>query len=245
MDESKSISGNVGKWLAVVSAALTIGLTAINGYWSAKVSETESEIKKEAAELQKRRLDLDSDKERIARYTFVQTLLKGVLTQDEAQKNLTVNLINLALNDDEAKQLFSGLQASSNNETQLIGSLGKEVLAVSNLVLQMNDDIKKNRLEAVNKLLKNYLDDPDTVNQALSLFEPPRLNLLTASGRINVLVFLSNTELSAWTTQSISRAEKAVNQIRLRSKDGVAIGSQTENALSRFSEHLKEIKAKL
>jgi hypothetical protein len=245
MAELKSVSGNIGKWLAMVSAALTIGLTALNGYWSAKVSETESAIKKEAAELEKRRLQLDTDKERIARYTFVQTLLNGALAQDEAQKNLTVNLITLALSEDEAKQLFSGLQASNNDKTQLFGILGSEVLAISNLVLQMNDVSKENRLEAVNRLIENHRGDSDTVNQALSLLEPPRLNALTSSGRINVLVFLRNTEVTAWTSQSISKAEQIIIQIRARADEGVAIGPQTDNTLKRFYEHLVTIKGEL
>jgi len=245
MDESKVMSGNIGKWLAMVSAALTIALTVLNGFVSAKVSETETEIKKDAAEIEKRRLQLDTEKERIARYTFVQTLLNGVLAQDEAQKNLTINLITLALDEDEAKQLFSGLQASNNDATQLFGLLGSEVLAISSLVLQMNDDNKASRLDAVDKLIKNHRGDSDMVSQALSLFEPPRLNALTASGRINVLVFLSNTEDNAWTPQSILRAEKAVDQIRLRANGGIAIGPQTDKELKRFSNHLNNLKAKL
>lgn len=242
MEESKSISGNITKWLAVISAGLTIGLTVLNGYWSNQVSIAETEVKKNAAELAEKRYELDEGKERIARYAFVQNLLSGVLTQNEAEKNLTVNLITLALTEKEAQKLFAGLQASNNNETKLVGSLGSELVAISNLVLQMNDVAKETRIGAVDVLIKNYRGNSAAVGQALELLEPPKLDGLSASGRINVLVFLSNTEAIAWTPQSITRAEGAVSQIRSRAADGVKIGNQTDNALKRFSEHLIRIK---
>lgn len=242
LEEAGNVPGKIGKWLAITSAALTIILTAYNGYLSSKVSQAEHEIEKRAQDLETKRLMLDAGKEDINRYAFVQNLLSGVLTQNQAEKNLTINLINLALTEQEAKQLFAGLQASNDNETRIVGSLGSEVVAISNLVLQMNDATKDNRVGAVEVLIKNYRGNSAAVEQAVSLLEPPKLDGLSASGRINVLVFLNNTEAMAWTPQSITRAEKAIDQIRLRATNGVKIGTQTDAALKQLSKHLNIIK---
>jgi len=238
-------SGNIGKWLATASAILTIGLTGLNAYWSREVSQVESEVKLRAAELEKQRLELDAGKAQMSRYTFVQNLLTGVLAQDQAQKTLTVNLINLALTEKEAQQFFAGLQASDNQETSMVGSLGTEVVAttaINNLVLQMNSAVKETRLGAVENLIQNYRANPAAVEQALLLLEPSKIETLSASGRINVLVFLRNTDKIAWTPQNITRAENALAQIRARANQGVAIGNQTEEALNKMTDFLNNIK---
>lgn len=245
LDNLQSTSGNIGKWLATVSAVLTIGLTALNGYWSRQVSQVETEVKLRAADLERQRLELDAGKEQLSRYTFVQNLLTGVLTQDQAQKTLTVNLINLALTEKEAQQLFAGLQASDNQETQIVGTLGSEVVAttaINNLVQQMNSAVKETRLGAVENLIQNYRGNPAAVDQALLLIEPSKIESLSASGRINVLVFLRNTDKTAWTPQNILRAKNALAQIRDRSNQGIAIGTQTEEALRKLNDFLDEIK---
>lgn len=239
--EGSSLAGNIGKWLAIVSAALTIILTAYNSYLSSKVKDAENMIQLRAQELENERLKLDHDKFDINRYAFVQDLLSGVLTQNPAEKNLTINLINLALKPEEAKKLFAGLQASNNDETRIVGSLGSELVAISNLVQQMNDAMKNNRIGAVEALIENYRGNSAAVEQAISLLEPPKLNELSASGRINVLVFLNSTMAIAWTPQSIARAEQAINQIRSRATNGVKIGAQTDAALNKLSKHLSGI----
>lgn len=241
-EESKSTVGAIGKWLAVTSTMITVGLTALNAYWSHQVSKVETDLKLKAAELEQQRLELDAGKERLARYTFVQNLLSGVLTQDSAQKNLTINLITLALTEKEAQQLFAGLQASDNKATRDVGALGNDIVALKTLVIQMNDAVKENRLGAVETLIKNYRSNATAVEQAVSLLEPPKLEMLSASGRINVLVFLRNTDKVAWTPESIARTKNAIAQIRSRSDTGVAIGPQTDDALTQLSSHLEKVK---
>lgn len=152
-EEPKSTMGAIGKWLAVISTMITVVLTALNAYWSQQVSKVETDLKLKAAELEQQRLELDAGKERLARYTFVQNLLSGVLTQDSAQKNLTVNLITLALTEKEAQQLFAGLQASDNKATRDVGALGNDIVTLKTLVIQMNDAVKENRLGAVETLI--------------------------------------------------------------------------------------------
>jgi hypothetical protein len=240
--ESGGAAGAIGKWIALISTIITVVLTSVNAYWSHQVSKVKTELKIKAAELEQQRLELDAGKERLARYTFVQNLLSGVLTQDSAQKNLTINLISLALTEREAQQLFAGLQASGDEATRNVGALGSNVVALKNLVLQMNDAVRENRLGAVENLINNYRANSTAVELAISMLQPPKLETLSASGRINVLVFLRNTDKSAWTPESIVKAENAIAQIRSRADAGVAIGPQTEDALNQISAHLKKVK---
>ena len=106
----------------------------------------------------------------------------------------------------------------------------------------MNSAVKETRLGAVENLIQNYRANPAAVEQALLLLEPSKIETLSASGRINVLVFLRNTDKIAWTPQNITRAENALAQIRARANQGVAIGNQTEEALNKMTDFLNNIK---
>ena len=150
-----------------------------------------------AAELEEKKLELDRQnfslsegKERIARYAFVQNLFSSVLNEkDPGQRTLAVSLINLALTETEATKLFAGLQTSSDKHAQEVGNIGSELLGITNLVMQLDAAARESRVGAVGALIKTYRSDSRAVEQALSLIESPKLEKLSASGRINVLVF--------------------------------------------------------
>ena len=241
-------SGMVGKvtgWLAVISTVVTVTLTVLNAQWSreadAKAQALNKRLQQREQELKLQQLQLDAGKDKLARYSFVQNLFSGVLGQNPAQKNLTVNLIALALTSDEAQKLFSGLEGSENQAAKEVGSLGNTV-ALGGLILQMNDAVKESRIGAVDQLIRNYKTNSAAVDQAIKLIEQPQLASLSASGRINVLFFLRSTDPSTWSQDSISRAEKAISEIRNRSKSGIEIGAQTDDALSKLSAFLKSIR---
>lgn len=239
----RSIPGKIGKWLAILSAIVTITLTVLNAYWSREINRVDQDLKVREADLKEFQLKLDAGKEKLARYTFVHKLFDGVLNQDQAQKTLTVNLISLALTENEAEQLFAGLQASDNPQARDVGTLGSDLVALQGLVAQMNDVVKKNRIGAVEKLISNHKANSMAIEQAVNLLEPPKLQELSASGRINVLVFLRNTDSSAWSPDLLKRAEDAITNIRDRSNRGIAkIGNQTEDALKKLSVHLSRLK---
>ncbi len=231
-----------GKWLGLASAIVTVSLTVLNAYWSKQIETVDQQLKQREADLKALQLELDAGKEKLARYTFVHKLFDGVLNQDQAQKTLTVNLMTLALTEEEAQQLFAGLQASDNADARDVGSLGSDVVALQGLVAQMNDVVRQNRVGAVEKLIQTHRTNSAAVDQAIKLIEPPKLENLSASGRINVLVFLSNTEAAAWSPDLIRRATSAIHDIRDRSDRGVAvIGSQTEGSLKRLEAHLAKL----
>lgn len=246
---SKSgLAGHIGGWLALFSTAVTITVTALNTHWTrdaqeraqdlnAQIQQREQALKEQQAALQ---YQLDTGKEKLARYTFVQNLMAGVLGQNRDQKTLTVNLITLALTPEEAQRFFTGLEVSENKAARDVGVLGSAV-TLATLVTQMNDAAKSNRIGAVDQLIKTYRANPAAVDQALKLLEPPQLESLSASGRINVLVFLRNTEGAAWSPEAIQRAEKAIANIRNRKASGVEVGRQTDEALTRLTDFLKAL----
>jgi hypothetical protein len=228
--------------MAIISATLTITLTALNAFWSNQINKIDSDIKVRQAELEKQRLQLDVSKERLARYGFVHSLFDGALDQNVAQKTLTVNLITLALTKEEAEQLFAGLEASPNQQARDVGVLGSDLVALTSLIIQMNDAVKDNRIGAVEKLITNYRANSSAVDQATSMLEVPKLETLSASGLINVLVFLRNTDPSAWTPSTLSRAQTGIALIRQRAAAGATtIGEETRGALSKLEEHLNRI----
>jgi hypothetical protein len=114
------------QWLAIGSTIVTIVLTALNAFWSHQISVVEIDLKKQQVEFQSK---LDSRKLDLERYVFVQQLLDGVSKGEESQKTLTVSLINLALNPEEAEQFFSGLGSKdSKGEMEKVATLGNELV---------------------------------------------------------------------------------------------------------------------
>jgi hypothetical protein len=238
-------------WLGVVSTVLTLSLTALNAYWSREINATDQRLKVKAAELEEKKLDLERQnfsltegKERMARYAFVQGLFGSVLNEkDIGQRTLAVNLINLALTETEATKLFTGLQTSTDKRAQEVGNIGSDLVGISNLVMQLDAAAKESRIGAVDTLIKTYRADSRAVDQALSLLEVPKLEKLSSSGRINVLVFLRNTDRTAWTPGLLSRADRAIAGIRARHESKVAeIGEQTKDALNQLATHLTNMR---
>lgn len=238
-------------WLGVISTAVTLALTGLNAYWSREINATDQRLKVKAAELEEKKLELErlnfsltEGKERMARYAFVQGLFSQALNdKDAGQKTLAVNLINLALTENEATKLFTGLQNSTNKQTREVGNIGADLVDITRLVLQIDAAAKESRIGAVDTLIKNYRTDSRAVEQAVGLLEYPKIDQLSASGRINVLVFLRNTEKAAWTPETFARADRAIALIQARHESKISeIGEQTRDGLSQLTAHLAKLR---
>lgn len=250
-DNTSRHTSPITMWLGIVSTVLTLGLTVLNAYWSREINATDQRLKLKAAELEDKKLELERQnfsltegKERMARYAFVQSLFGSVLNEKDAgQRTLAVNLVNLALTDSEAAKLFAGLQTSSDKRAQEVGNIGSDLIGITNLVMQVDAAARESRIGAVDTLIKTYRADSRAVDQAISLLEPPKLEGLSASGRVNVLVFLRNTDRSAWTPVLLSRADQAIVAIRTRHESkGTEIGSQTLDGLDQLASHLAKVR---
>lgn len=111
-----------------------------------------------------------------------------------------------------------------------------------NLVWQMNSSVKATRLAAVSELIEGYSSNQIAISSALEMLAMPQLATLSSSGRINVLVFLRNTEASSWNEGLQNRAYSSIRTIRKRALEKIAyIGPQTEDALRRLNKFLSEI----
>ena len=111
-----------------------------------------------------------------------------------------------------------------------------------NLVWQINSSVKATRLAAVSELIEGYSSNQIAISSALEMLAMPQLATLSSSGRINVLVFLRNTEASSWNEGLQNRASSSIRTIRKRALEKIAyIGPQTEDALRRLNKFLSEI----
>jgi hypothetical protein len=237
--------------LGLVSTLLTLTLTVLNAYWSREISATDQRLKVQAAELEAKKLDLERQnlaltegKERMARYAFVQSLFGSVLSErDIGQRTLAVNLINLTLTESEATKLFAGLQTSTDKRAQEVGNIGSDLVGITQLIVQLDAAAKESRIGAVDTLIKTYRSDSRAVDQALALLEGSRLSKLSSSGRINVLVFLRNTDSTAWSAEMLTRADRVMANIRARHDARTAdIGEQTMDAVNKLASHLLRVR---
>lgn len=138
-----------------------------------------------------------------------------------------------------AKLIAGGSEAQRRTiEVWMPSARTPDTASIDDLIGQLDAESKQARIGATTQLIIRHGNDPRTVAEALALIEPPRLDALSASGRINVLVLLRNTQSSAWDVASVERARQALMQIRARASGGVAIGPQTEAELGKVKAFL-------
>jgi hypothetical protein len=266
---STSVTTSIAAWLGVVSTAVTVAFTALNAYWSREIQATESELKKTDQRLKERAVELDEQlkrreadlsdkkleidrllaslaegKERMARFAFVQGLLPAALgAKDASERTVTINLINLALPEQEAQKLFAGMTASTDKRSQDVGMQGQDLLALTSLVGQMNAAVRTSRVGAVESLVGSFRSSPEAIDLALTMLESPKIDGLSSDGRVNVLIFLTQTARSAWSDAHIGRARAAIDLMRKRDRDGVAaLGGKTEDLLQSLAVHLMSMR---
>ncbi|MEZ6028887.1 MAG: hypothetical protein R3C46_03965 [Hyphomonadaceae bacterium] len=110
---------------------------------------------------------------------------------------------------------------------------------VASLATQLSSDDKASRLSAGQQVadLLRASDDSAIVAALIAQLQPPRLDQLSASGRLNVLYML-NIE-SGWQARPEAAALRdALAAIRARAGEGVAIGGQTNDCLTKLETKL-------
>lgn len=92
---------------------------------------------------------------------------------------------------------------------------------------------KRVRIRSTQALISDFGEDPAAIAAALDRFSSDRIGELSPSGRINVMVYLSNSDRYAWTSELLQRGNDAITLIRKRHEQGIAaIGDQTRSALA-------------
>jgi hypothetical protein len=89
-------------------------------------------------------------------------------------------------------------------------------------------------------LIADYNSNVIAISSAIHLITMLQLDSLYTAGRINVLVYLRNTSISAWRKALTAKASAAQSEIRDRASKGKTfIGPQTEDALAKIETRLK------
>jgi hypothetical protein len=155
-----------GQLLTTISAAITIALTATNGIVKVRVDNQAADVQRRDEALKERTAEitrklgenaarLDALKEKTSRYTFLHTLLPELLTATGSRQLLTINLIRLTLDQEEAAQFFKGFTDSSDQTLKRVGTEGITALTKDRTASQQAADHER---AAFTALINNDID---------------------------------------------------------------------------------------
>ena len=232
-----AIGTSVGQYQASSLKEKEAALEAREKVVSAK--EEESKLKDKNKELEKRANELTT---LISQYTAQMSQLENEMLSANAE------LLSLAGEKNLGETKIAELEKSIADRTKKAQSIVASAktrsaeIELQNLVRQMNSHSKPERLEAVAKLIESYNADKTATELSIEMLTMPQLESLSASGRINVLVFLRNTKPQAWSQDLLNSAEASIDEIKLRAEVGKTyIGPQTEDALKKLELHLRQV----
>jgi hypothetical protein len=197
------------KWLAALSP-LASGLLAV---WTVAINQrltvTENTLKE-------RTVQLEAQRDRVARLTFVhEHLFPDLLGADARRRNMTIQLVRLTIPED-ADSLFAGFRASADSGLRAVGTSGVSAAAderVALLVSQLVVPKEETRKAAFNELQTRFTGSTVAITYTLDALSPPNLSRLSADGRVNELLFLSQTSEKAWSIEQLTRGASIMTQV--------------------------------
>lgn len=227
--DKKSFYEKISFWIGIIGTVTTLVLTIWNANTKMEIDKREADLKSLEIMLKERSTGVEESKERVERYKWVFSLFPNLNGEDQQERNFAINLIRLALTKDEAQQLFSGLQASSDTTLQSLGQKGMNVMEsepIINLVSQMNASTAEVRKHAVAMLIQDYKSSSKAITLTLRMYEADKINNLSASGKINGLYYLSATEPEAWNTEQEQAAKEIIERLQTSNP-----GPQTQKSI--------------
>lgn len=255
-------SRNEVTWLlGSLSALLTIAVTVITTitakdiqYKNLKLQENQKEIDRINLNLHQFEIKSSVESRKYSddyrRYEFVNELLPKLLSQKNDEKTLIINLLKIVLPEVEYNKLFLGLEISTNPNVAAAGKLGMEQIqasqinrdqTIAKLAKDLNNSQKDLRLAAANQLVQEYSSRYETILNVLELLDSTNISSLSASGRINALYVLTQTNRNIWNAELKDDANNAIRRIESRVNSGIEIGPQTEQYINNLKEFLKTI----
>lgn len=225
-------------WIGIITTVITILLTVYNTYTKSRIDDTERRLREIEVGIKEKAQELEEAKERVARYNWIRGLLSDLDESNPKKRSFTLNLIRLALTQDEAEQMFAGFQASSDKALQASGQDGMFSIQnepIARLATQLNapsEDISKN---AVKTLKERYGTSSTAISFVLRLFNNDIIDSLSPNGVINALDFLKSTDPLVWNREQIYAARKAILLVQAK-----GIISRTRNNLDEFETFLKQ-----
>jgi hypothetical protein len=235
----KSFIEQITLWVGVVGTLVTISLTIWNAHTKSQIDQREEDLKALELKLKDRNVGVEESKERVDRYKWVLSLFPDLNEGDKKKNNFTISLVRLALTRDEAEQLFSSLQTSSDKELQSVGQSG--ITAIQNepialLVSQMNASTADVRKSAVATLERDYKSSSQAVTLVLRTYEQDKIESLSPSGIINGLYFLSATDPNAWDQKQVEAGNQIIARVEAR-----GAGTQTKASLDTLRSLLQKV----
>lgn len=235
------LADRITLWTGIVGTALTVVLTAWNAYTKTQIDQREASLRDLELKLKERSAGLEESRERVDRYKWVLGLFPDLTNSNAQKRNFTVSLIRLALTQDEASQLFTGLQTSTDTALSALGTTAIasiEIEPIARLVAQMNADDAGTRKRAVAELERRYASSSQAITLALQALGAGRLETLSPSAVINALYFLGHTDPAAWDRAQLAAGRAVADRVAARSP-----GAQTNTALTAFRTLLQQVRS--
>ncbi len=238
-DSKINLSSKISFWIGILGSIITLSLTVWNTHTKTQIDKREEDLKALEITLKERSTGVEESKERVERYKWVLSLFPTLNSSDEKEIKFTLNLIRLALTKEEAEQLFTGLQTSSDTTLQSLGQNGINAIQnepIAQLISEMNASTADQRKKAVATLINEYKSFPQAITLALGMYNQDKLKSLSPSGIINGLVFLNATDPSSWNKKQIADANDLIRRIRNNSP-----GPQTTTQINNLEALLQKV----
>ncbi|MCX6215362.1 hypothetical protein [Spirosoma sp.] len=221
----------VTTYIGIISSIFTLILGYLNYRNEQLIRDQKDRLDSLEFRLKERTTTLDESRERVARYNWVFGLFPALYDVNENKQTFTINLVKLALDDSEERQLFNGLKVSPDEKSQSLGQLGLISIIDPLVSTTMNDPKAELRKEAFGKLTA-YKSSPEAIELVLQQFKPDQLSKLSPSGIINGLYFLKQTNRGVWRPQQVTEAQQLL--VRLKANNPGPQTTELINDLSRF-----------
>ena len=252
----KSFLEQTGALIAVISTAVTVGLTIFNAYTKDAIDRKDLELRDRQLALdtavKQNAADFERSKDQVARLKWIYDDLVPAIAQPASaakgaqSQGAAVAMIHMVLDSDKAEQLLVALQQSSDPNVREAARDGvKAIVAADNatliaLVDQTNSQDTKERLRATGTLEGQYTASAAAVGEVLGRLAETPLQGLSGSGFINALYFLSRTTQGAWTPDNLNQADLVLPAVRAKARSK---GTQTNNELARVEAVLTRVRA--
>lgn len=211
---------------------------------SSKSYENQLNASKEKLELsEEARRTAETDVKRLLENkSSLEKDLNGIRDKIEAGK-LVLSALTSETDISNAGDEVKALGEEFATTLRVIGSdvqeaLDRQAEIVSTLLSGANSDDQAVRVESTRKLVSEFSASKLAIEAALSWYQLGSIEELTTSGRINLLVYLGNTDRLAWDRKLHSMGRDALNLIEERQNIGIKIGPTTREKMNAFDKLL-------
>ncbi len=221
-------------WFPSIASVLAALGTAIIGYQASKLS---SDVEQLRIETEKTTAIIeaqnDTARTNLERWKFIINIRDDIVEAKNSPKQkytlAVAQFILTGLEFDALKQAIGDEAQSSGRSFEVQENIkGANSIVIAALISQLNGASKSERLSATDRLISQFSNSQPALTSALDVFSKEKIDMLTANGRINILVYLSNVEKDIWTDENRVKLKKAIKLMESRHKDNVSkIGPKT------------------